>query len=86
MCCRTVCQLDPFCCEVSWDDICANEAHQNCPCQADFDDNGVVNGADLGLLLAAWGTSQCPFDLNDDGVINGADLGLLLAKWGPCAG
>jgi hypothetical protein len=29
-CCNTVCSLDPFCCQVSWDGICANEALVNC--------------------------------------------------------
>jgi hypothetical protein len=50
----------------------------------DLDGNGVVNGADLGLLLAAWGTcgTPCPGDLDGNGVVNGADLGLLLAAWG----
>lgn len=51
---------------------------------ADFDQDGVVNGADLGTLLAAWGACgvPCPCDLNDDGVVNGGDLGALLAAWG----
>ena len=50
----------------------------------DLDGNGVVNGADLGLLLAGWGPcgTPCPGDLDGNGVINGADLGLLLAVWG----
>lgn len=46
----------------------------------DIDGSGSVNGADLGLLLGAWGTSG-PGDLNNDGVVNGADLGLLLGSW-----
>jgi hypothetical protein len=50
---------------------------------ADLDGNGVVNGADLGLMLAGWGTcgSPCPGDLDGNGTVNGADLGLLLAAW-----
>jgi len=49
---------------------------------ADFNGDGLVNGADVGLLLAAWGPcAGCPEDLNDDGVVNGADLGLLLSEW-----
>jgi hypothetical protein len=40
-----------------------------------------VNGADLGLLLAAWAGNDCAIDLNGDGAIDGADLGLLLAAW-----
>ena len=46
----------------------------------DLNGDGVVNGADLGLMLAAWGTTG-PGDLNGDGVVGGADLGLLLAAW-----
>jgi hypothetical protein len=50
---------------------------------ADLNGDGVVNGADLGLLLAAWGVAPgSPADLDGDGVVNGADLGLLLSNWG----
>lgn len=49
-------------------------------CPEDMNDDGTVNGADLGLLLAAWGTDGG--DFNGDGTTNGADLGLLLAAWG----
>ncbi|MDI9411144.1 MAG: hypothetical protein QM519_06375, partial [Bacteroidia bacterium] len=47
---------------------------------ADIDGNGGVDGADLGLLLAGWGTTAP--DLNSDGLVDGSDLGLLLAAWG----
>jgi hypothetical protein len=52
--------------------------------------DGLVNGADLGVLLAYWGpitgtpASQAT-DINRDGVVNGLDLGILLAGWGACA-
>ncbi len=49
----------------------------------DQNGDGIVNGADLGLLLAAWGTSAFFADLNQDGTVNGSDLGLLLAGWTP---
>ncbi|MCA9284089.1 MAG: hypothetical protein KDA22_02650 [Phycisphaerales bacterium] len=52
------------------------------PCTGDLNDDGVVDGADLGTLLAAWGTPDA--DLNGDGTTDGADLGILLAAWGPC--
>jgi hypothetical protein len=49
---------------------------------ADLNNDGVVDGADLGALLGAWGPcSGCAADLNDDGVVNGADLGTLLGAW-----
>ena len=58
----------------------------SCSCNftldADFDENGVVDGGDLGVLLGAWGTGDCTADLNHDGVVNGADLGQLLGQWG----
>ena len=52
-------------------------------CSADIAPLGgdlVVNGADLGALLGAWGGTGG--DLNGDGTTDGADLGVLLANWG----
>jgi uncharacterized protein (DUF2141 family) len=45
----------------------------------DLNGDGIVNAADLGLLIAAWGTAGA--DLNGDGTTNAADLGLLIAAW-----
>jgi len=54
-------------------------------CIGDIDGSGVIDGADLGLLLSAWGDCpECPEDLNGDCVVNGVDLGVLLSGWGPC--
>jgi hypothetical protein len=53
------------------------------PCAADLNGDGAVDGADLGLLIGAWGASG-PTDLNADGVTDGADLGVLLGTWGDC--
>ncbi|MGA1518268.1 MAG: hypothetical protein ACO396_10900, partial [Phycisphaerales bacterium] len=47
----------------------------------DLNGDGVVDGADLTILLADWGQSG-PGDLNDDGTVGGADLTILLANWG----
>ena len=30
-CCNAVCAIDPFCCNVEWDQICADEAEMLCP-------------------------------------------------------
>ncbi len=46
---------------------------------ADFDGDGIVDGADLGFLLGAWGAPDA--DLNGDGTTDGADLGILLSLW-----
>ena len=50
--------------------------------QGDLNGDGVVNGADLAILLGAWGEGGVPADLNGDGVVNGADLAILLGNWG----
>lgn len=49
---------------------------------ADINGDGVVDGADLGLLLGDWGGTSA--DLDGDGVVDGADLGVLLGSWGDC--
>jgi hypothetical protein len=48
---------------------------------ADLNCDGAVNGTDLGILLAQWGTGGSA-DLNRDGTVNGDDLGQLLGAWG----
>jgi hypothetical protein len=50
--------------------------------------NGVINGADLGILLSEWGpaSANTVSDINRDGRVDGSDLGTLLAFWGPCGG
>ncbi|MFO0828930.1 MAG: hypothetical protein U0572_12385 [Phycisphaerales bacterium] len=57
-------------------------------CVGDFDGDGIVGGADLAILLGAWGRcascSSCPADLTPDCAVNGADLAVLLGAWGPC--
>jgi len=50
-------------------------------CPPDIDDSGLVDGADLALLLGAWGASG-PADLDGSGTVNGADLAMLLGSWG----
>jgi hypothetical protein len=53
---------------------------------ADLNCDGIVDGADLLILLSAWGKcadpDDCPADLNGDGTIDGADLLILLSQWG----
>jgi hypothetical protein len=68
-----------------WTDLGGNTI---CDCVGDLNVDGVVNGADLGLMLSSWGPcgTNCPYDLNADGQVNGADLGLTLSAWGVCGG
>lgn len=52
--------------------------------RGDLDNNGIVDGSDLGILLSIWGVSNPPLgDLDGNGTIDGGDLGLMLANWGP---
>ncbi len=49
--------------------------------------DGLVDGADLGLLNARWLMSGTPEHLHlenvdGEGVVNGGDQGILLANWG----
>ena len=61
----------------------AGEGQPDCP--GDFNGDGMVDGADFGYILAAWGTcGGCAEDLNGDGEVNGADVGLVLSVWGAC--
>jgi len=53
------------------------------PCLADLTGDGVVDGADLALVLGAWGTSG-PADLDQSGSVDGADLAIVLGSWGLC--
>ena len=53
-------------------------------CPADFNGDGAVEGSDLGLLLAVWGTNDAQADLDGDGNVGGGDLGLILSGWGLC--
>jgi hypothetical protein len=47
---------------------------------ADLNGDGIVDGGDLGLLLAQWGSSGSG-DLNGDGTVDGGDIGLMLVEW-----
>jgi hypothetical protein len=87
-CCTWVCQSDAFCCTVTWDSFCVTKA-SGCAaqcgggqCVGDLNGDRVVNGADLGILLGAWGTPDA--DLDADGTTAGSDLGLMLGRWGAC--
>jgi hypothetical protein len=51
----------------------------------DVNSDRMIDGADLGLLLSAWGMcgdcGSCAADLDCDCSVDGADLGLLLSGW-----
>lgn len=60
----------------------ANAASLKVFAPADLTRDDKVNGADLGLLLSAWGPCDgCPADLDGNGAVDGGDLGAFLAGW-----
>ncbi len=91
-CCTTVCAVDTFCCSVAWDSLCASQAASLCAdlcgsggssCVGDLDFNGVVDAADLAILLGGWNGAGAT-DLDGNGVTDAADLAILLGAWGEC--
>ncbi len=60
--------------------ICTGLSPEPCGVIGDLNGDGVVDGADLGILLNNWGGVGVG-DLNGDGIVDGADLGLLLNGW-----
>ncbi len=57
-CCRSVCAIDPFCCDISWDGICAGEAatFPQCLCN---NPSGCTNDPANGPCCVADGTPFC---------------------------
>jgi len=53
-------------------------------CATDLTGDGVVDGADLAILLVQWGADGSA-DFSGDDIVDGADLAVLLAVWGPCS-
>jgi hypothetical protein len=51
-------------------------------CDADFNNDGVVNFADLAIFRARFATSNADADLNGDGIVNFADLAIFRALFG----
>jgi choice-of-anchor B domain-containing protein len=49
--------------------------------RGDINADGFVNAADLGALLAAWGSAGGAADLNGDGTVGAQDLTVLLGAW-----
>jgi len=70
------------------EDVNCNGVPDECECVGDINGSGHTGQADLGILLAVWGTCEGHpdydprADLNCDGCINQPDLGILLADWG----
>ena len=70
--------------EIAHDYFSVSVTRLNIPpaCPADFDGNGIVEGADVAALLASWGGAGG--DLDGNGTTDGADVAVLLSAWGTC--
>ena len=68
---------------MSWDGKCVKLADALCTsCKSlvgDLNADGVVNSADLAILLSSWGSPNA--DLNGDGITGSPDLTILLNNW-----
>jgi hypothetical protein len=70
---------------VDFDEGMEDESEPSRDCRSDLNFDGKVDGADMGLLLAEWGTSRSIADITRDGTVDGADLGMLLGAFGDCS-
>jgi subtilisin family serine protease len=55
-------------------------------CDADLNNDGVVNGLDVGAFTAEFGTAGPDADFNGDGVVNGLDVGVFVNSFGTAPG
>ncbi|MCA9251719.1 MAG: S8 family serine peptidase [Phycisphaerales bacterium] len=62
-CCNQVCNVDPYCCSVEWDDVCATKAVAYC---TDCNSNGIPDFVDLQELIET--------DCNGNGVPDKCDI------------
>ncbi len=66
-------------------DINGNGVPDECECIGDLDESGVVDAADLAILLGAWGPcAGCTADVDASGIVDGNDLAIVLGAWGAC--
>ena len=80
----TICNNTPRNLDGPVDDLGGNTI---CDCAEDINGDGRVDGADLSIMLGAWGTcaaGHCIPDIDGDGVVGGLDMALLLGSWGFC--
>ena len=91
---RGVIPIQPACAQVQYF-VRARDASQNvatgptrsfvvpgsCAVTGDLNGDGIVDGADLAILLNAWGAAKSSADINADGTVDAADLAILLGAY-----
>ncbi|MDG2478164.1 MAG: hypothetical protein P8M32_09795 [Phycisphaerales bacterium] len=67
-------------------DLGENSIQVACACASDFDANGVVDIADLLVVVGGWGACEtgCEGDTNGDNSIDADDLLMVISLWGLC--
>ncbi|MSR42076.1 MAG: hypothetical protein EXS10_09295 [Phycisphaerales bacterium] len=56
-------------------------AGQGVSLPGDLNDDGIIDAADLSILLSGWGNPKSGADINGDGVVDAEDLTILLSNW-----
>ncbi|MBS0198234.1 MAG: DNRLRE domain-containing protein [Planctomycetes bacterium] len=52
-----------------------------CPCPADFNRDGGVDGGDVEAFFLAWEAGDASTDVNSDGGVDGADVEVFFIAW-----
>ena len=55
---------------------------QSAACVGDLNQDSMVNGQDLALVLSYWGSNNADIDLDGNGSVGGGDLAIVLGDWG----
>ncbi|MHC5026555.1 MAG: M12 family metallo-peptidase [Planctomycetota bacterium] len=90
-CCAAVCDVQPLCCEVDWDQNCVDSAVEFCfdpPCPGDTNGDAFVDVVDLTNVILAWGMtgSGIGSDVAPNCAVDVADLTAVILNWGTCEG
>ena len=48
----------------------------------DLNEDGIIDAADLSILLSEWGNPKSVADIDGDGTVGATDLATLLSNWG----
>lgn len=57
-----------------------------CVCLGDANGDGLIDGADIAIVLGEWGRTTDAADLDGSGLVDGSDLAMVLGNWGSCSG
>ncbi len=64
------------------DNAYTTDAARSAAAEGDLNGDGVIDTADLGLLISAFGSSDPVADIDNDTIVGVADLGILIAAFG----